>query len=287
MKKKKWLFLLIPLLAALALALMLQKGLSLSSGRCLLAENGTVLLVTEGGEPIVLSNTRKRENLFSGLSTGDKILVLHDGVEETYPARTGAYALWKQADGSLADIPADTLRQLEEMGWQFAASVVLSGRLEVSPLSTVWANWTDANLLYMSCLNTDKMSISSVQHLPIFKAESRAELDAFRARFEGVLDFDQGYDEVPSFQQVTAEMDEAYFAENTLFLVYVPAGSGSYRFAVDSVYLDETAICIHVKQTNDPEVGTCNMAGWLLPVTVNKASADRLTVFDADLNNLP
>ncbi len=282
--KKKLLLLLIPLFLLIAAFFLLQgRSLGFSSGRCLMAENGSVLLITERGEPIVLSNVREKKNLFSGLRSGDAIRVLHDGVQETYPARTGAYALWKQADGSLADIPADTLRQLNELGWHFTAGSAPSGRLEVEPLSSVWANWTDANLLYMSCLNAEKMSISSVQHLPIFKLESLEELHSFQSRFSGILTFDQSWDEVPSFQQVTAEMDEAYFAENTLFLVYVTAGSCSDRFGLESLSLDETSLCIRVHKTLDPEAGDCAMAGWLLPVPLSKSQCAGLVDFDAYL----
>ena len=282
--KKKLLLLLIPLFLLIAAFLLLQgRSLGFSSGRCLMAENGSVLLVTEQGEPIVLSNTREKAGLFDGLSSGDKILVLHDGVQETYPARTGAYALWKTAEGEPSDIPADTLRQLQEPGWHFASGAVLSGRLEVSPLSTVWANWTDANLLYMSCLNAEKMSISSVQHLPIFKLESLEELHSFQSRFSGVLTFDQGWDEVPSFREATAGMDETFFAENTLFLVYVTAGSCSDRFGVESLSLDDTSLCIRVHKTLDPEVGDCARAGWLLPVALSKSQCAGLVDFDAYL----
>jgi len=283
MKKKLWL-LAIPLLLVAAVFLLLQsRGLGFSSGRCLIAENGTVLLIDERGGPVVLSNTRGKTGLFDGLSSGDSILVLHDGVEETYPARTGAYALWKKAEGSLADIPADTLQQLNDLGWSFPTGTPIRGYLEVSDLSAAWANWTDENLLYMSCLNAEKMSISSVQHLPIFKMESAEDLASFQNRFSGVLTFDQGWDEVPSFREVTAEMGEDYFAENTLLLVYVPAGSCSYRFGAESVLINENALCVYVQKTVDPEVVDCAMAGWLLPIPVAKATAANLTEFDAVL----
>ena len=278
--KKKLLLLLIPLFLLIATILLLQgRSLGFSSGRCLMAENGSVLLVTEQGEPIVLSNTREKAGLFDGLSNGDKILVLHDGVQETYPARTGAYALWKTAEGEPSDIPADTLRQLQELGWVLPGNA----QLEVSDLSSIWANWTDENLLYMSCLNRDKMYLSSVQHLPIFKLESLEELHSFQSRFSGVLTFDQGWDEVPSFQEATAGMDEAFFAENTLFLVYVTAGSCSDRFGVESLSLDETSLRIRVHKTVDPEIGDCAMAGWLLPVALSKSQCACLADFDAYL----
>ena len=85
------------------------------------------------------------------------------------------------------------------------------------------------------------------------------------------------------FREVTAEMDEDYFAENTLLLVYVPAGSCSYRFGAESVLINENALCVYVQTTVDPEVVDCAMAGWLLPVPVEKNLAEELTEFDAVL----
>ena len=62
--------------------------------RALITQNGTYMLI-DGNSPIALSNRQKNDKLFEDLESGDKVWVLHDGIEETYPARTGAYAVRK------------------------------------------------------------------------------------------------------------------------------------------------------------------------------------------------
>ena len=96
---------------------------------------------------------------------------------------------------------------------------------------------------------------------------------------------ERGYDEVPSFNDATADYDETFFEENTLMLVYVDANSGTYRFGVDRVFCDGNSFCIHVEQTNDPMVVTDYMAGWFITVVVPDSMVANCTEFDADLNN--
>lgn len=97
--------------------------MGLTVGRCLVADNGSYLLI-DGNAPIVMSNRKYKEGLFDGLETGDKILVLHDGIAESYPGQTGAYWCWKQEDGTVEDIPETVLSELTEMGWMYAAEPI-------------------------------------------------------------------------------------------------------------------------------------------------------------------
>ena len=120
MKKKIWLIPLcvvgvLVLLCAAGLWYMSANTLGFSVGRCLVADNGSYMLV-EDNSPIVMSNRDKKE-IFSGLETGDKILVLHDGVEESYPGGTGAKWIVKLEDGTMEDIPEEVISELTEMGW--------------------------------------------------------------------------------------------------------------------------------------------------------------------------
>lgn len=165
-----------------------------------------------------------------------------------------------------------------------------SDPIAVSALSDVqlaWANHYAGKQLYVTALNADTMYISSVQHLPIHKMETLGELEQFKQNFGGALTMDQGYNEVPSFHQVTAEMDDAFFEEYTLLVIFVPATSGSLRFGVHSIYKDDSSICVHVEQTNNPEVVTMDLAGWFLTVPLAKTTTVGITTFDADLGNLP
>lgn len=105
-QKKKWVLPLcvigvILLLCAGGLWYMINHSMSFSVGRCLVADNGSYMFI-DGNSPIIMSNRKDKEGLFSGLGTGDKILIFHDGIAETYPGRTGAYWCVKLEDGTQA-----------------------------------------------------------------------------------------------------------------------------------------------------------------------------------------
>ena len=156
---------------------------------------------------------------------------------------------------------------------------------EAFEIAVSYANWTEESEIYFGALNKEKMVISSVQHLPIYKFNTLKELEQFKLAFGEVLTMDSGYDEVPSFNDITTNYDETFFDENTLLLVYVGANSGTYRFGVSSVFCAENSFCIHIEQTNNPEVVTDDMAGWFITVAVPDSMVENCTEFDADLNN--
>ena len=120
-QKKKWM---IPLCVVVGLLLicagilwyMASHTLGFSVGRCLVADNGSYMFI-DGNSPIVMSTRKDKEKMFAGLETGDKILILHDGIEESYPGGTGAYWCMKLEDGTQADIPAQVMEELTELGW--------------------------------------------------------------------------------------------------------------------------------------------------------------------------
>jgi hypothetical protein len=151
---------------------------------------------------------------------------------------------------------------------------------DVFDIRISWANWLEGTTVYEGCLNFNKMAISSVHHIPLHKFGSRSELDAFKARFGEDNSFDYGYNG-KSFNENTADYDDAFFGENDLFLVYVDANSGSLQFDVNSIFNDGNSFCIYVNQTNNPEVVTDDMAGWFITVAVPKTATEQCTAFDA------
>ena len=52
--------------------------------------------------------------------------------------------------------------------------------------------------------------------------------------------------EVPSFASITAAMDKSYFAEHTLLLVYLSAGSCSFRYDVSHVDMENNTIRVYL-----------------------------------------
>lgn len=132
-------------------------------------------------------------------------------------------------------------------------------------IAVSYANWAELNEVYAKALNTEKMAISSVRHLPIFKLDTSEDLEQFKSDFGDTLTMEYGYDEVPSFNEVTAKYDEEFFKENTIMLVFVEASSGSCRFGVNSVYCDGNSFCVHVEQTI-PKFIRMIWRGGLLPL---------------------
>ncbi len=146
-----------------------------------------------------------------------------------------------------------------------------------------YAGWSEDDKIYSGCLNFEQMSLNSVKHYPIFKMDTQKDLEDFKTNYGDVLSMNHGYDEVSSFEEATSKYDENFFKSNTLFVVYVTAGSGSYRFDVDSVYCDDDSLRVHIKQTNNPEVVTQDMAGWFVTVAVKDDIISNCRFFDAVL----
>lgn len=90
-------------------------GISSHTGLYLHSDNGSHLIIMDNS-PIVMSD-RENENMFKNLTDGDRILIFHDGIQESYPGRTFVYAYIKLGDGELSDIPEKVLLSLNELGW--------------------------------------------------------------------------------------------------------------------------------------------------------------------------
>ena len=155
------------------------------------------------------------------------------------------------------------------------------------PSAVSWANYSEDSLLWDRALNRDKIAESSAYHLPVLRFDSAAELAAFKADISGIFDTQYDYDEVPSFDTVTAEMDEDFFADNSLLLTYVWNGSCTPRYGVNRVDVEKDYLTIHVQRTDSYEVGDCAMAGWFITLTVPKDALEGITGFDAVLNSSP
>ncbi len=146
---------------------------------------------------------------------------------------------------------------------------------------TAYANWTSDSRVVTGCLNLKKMMISAVQHLPVYKLDTREELDRFMSAFRDVFTFDQGYDEVPSFHSLAAEYNESFFDRHSLVIAYVTAASGSFRFVIRDITRHDAAFCLNVMQINQPESYTDDMAGWFMIAEVPDGDLADCSEFDA------
>lgn len=263
------LFVFICILAALLLAVVSYRGLGFSEGIYLRTDKGSNMIIM-GNDPIVMSNRTNRD-IFKNIDSGDRILILHDGIQESYPGGTGVYALFKRAEGKPEDIPEDVILSLAEMGWvSYPPSAAPKYEHHMS-----YANWSEDSIIFEEAINKDKFYISSVMHLPVYRIDSAEGLEKFRDDFDEHLSFDYGYDEVPSFNDLSAGYDESFFEEKSLLITYISTGSGSLRFDLADVATAGDELAILVKQVNNPEICTEDMAGWFLTVEFNKSDIER------------
>ena len=151
--------------------------------------------------------------------------------------------------------------------------------------NVAFANWTDDSRIYVGCLNSETMAISSAQHLPIYKFDTESELNSFKQSFDDILTMDQGLDETPSFDYITAAYDDSFFGKYSLMLAYIPASSASYRFGVSDVYCDGQSFCVYIEQLNNPEAHDAMMSGWFAVVEVDKKDIENCVDFDAQLSH--
>lgn len=104
------------LLFVLAVLFMAKNSLGCSTGTYIRSDHGTSLIVIDNS-PVSMHSQREKARLFENLSDGDRVLILHDGIAESYPGQTGVYFLLKLSDGSMDDIPAEVISSLQELGW--------------------------------------------------------------------------------------------------------------------------------------------------------------------------
>ena len=114
--KKKRILLIVLALLVIGAAALIVSGLTPASGYVIAADNGSFLIVLDDS-PVVMSNRTKDDNLFVGLQTGNEILILRDGIAESYPAQTGVYFCMNISAGSPDKIPQHIIDSLTELGW--------------------------------------------------------------------------------------------------------------------------------------------------------------------------
>jgi len=114
----KWFFIGIGILACLGLLAggIFLRDKSITVGRYLESLHGDHLLI-DGNSPDRMFNSSPWEDLFDGLQTGDKILVVHGPTLDSYPGQTDAYLCLKLQSGNIYDIPENVIDSMTELGW--------------------------------------------------------------------------------------------------------------------------------------------------------------------------
>ena len=158
---------------------------------------------------------------------------------------------------------------------------------EEVPTKVAYANWAENEgglRQDENCLNADKYIFSDFPRLPVFKFDTKAQLDEFKNKYKDIFTMDNGYNDVASFNDITANYNDEFFESNSLILAYKEASSGSYRYAINKVIKENESLILKVKQTNNPEVHTDDMSGWFLIAEVSKDFIKDCKEIDAHLD---
>lgn len=115
--------------------------------------------------------------------------------------------------------------------------------------------------------------------MPIFKLESAGELADFKENLKPYFSFNAKRYATPdtftlTFNEVTADYDDAFFAENIVLVVYVQASSGTFRYRVENATVKNNALIFTIDQYNDDGISTCDMSGWLAVISISREALD-------------
>lgn len=150
-------------------------------------------------------------------------------------------------------------------------------------ISVAYAGSCCTDLIYTMSLNRERsdLSVGAERELPIYRLDQQKDVAWFYETFGTTFDLEHDHELWLSFQRIVSKYDKAFFSANSLMLTYIYTGSGSYRFGVREVLCENQHFSISVEQTNNPEMGTCDMAGWFLIVAVPDDLVDDCTTFGA------
>ena len=185
--------------------------------------------------------------------------IVYDGlIMETYPGQIGK---------------VDSIRVVDQKGSK-----------EEMTVKVVRAESTEeGGLLAERCQNADKLGGGTELHYPVFRCETKAELEEFKALYEQIVlpIYSENLEPLEPEDQV-GEYEEGFFAGRFLLIAYVEAESGSLRYGLRDVTAEGGQLCMNVVQTN-PVARTCDEAAWLVIAELPKSMLEGVTGFDARL----
>lgn len=256
MKKKKWILPVCIVAAAAVLcigavlifdAVLNAQGYSVSVGRLYFSDDGTYLIDSDDKATLVLDCTDNAE-LFKGYESGDKIVLLHDGVEQSAPARTGGYRIFRLAKTDRDYVPKQ--------------DVFLP---KVNGLDEMFddAQKIDFTAQYIRT----SMPKDDIDYPQVTYIGSLDELVAYYNDNWEKLGLGKISD---SFFTATKKYDAEFFGQNAIILTLLEEGSGSISHNVESVRVDGDGTLYLKILSISPEVGTCDMAYWHIVTEVKK-----------------
>lgn len=121
---KKALLITVSLILIIAVSFMcfaVQGAVTVIEGYSLNCGNGSYMIIEEDGSPVRYSFNKAFGTDVKNLNDGDRILIISDLINESYPGSTSAHFILRLSDGNIEDIPKATLTSLAELGWYNSA----------------------------------------------------------------------------------------------------------------------------------------------------------------------
>lgn len=290
---------------AIGVFVLAGKGFSPSVGLFLRTDNGNMIILDNS--PIVMSTRTGNDDMFAKYESGDKLLVIHDGIQETYPGGTGVYFSIKLADGHISHISETVLRQLYELGWTSAPvrpeeiyssekENVSDGncKKETSFLPDIFDvmyissySMFDDEKIKSESLNADKMNDDEKIHLPVFRFDTKEELTEFIDSFDEK--FDSGHSDADDFRKKLKDFDDDFFKDKMLFVIYFEPRVSSPDYYLAGTYTVDENFRFEYKLKPETETGAqfslCVSTTRMSVVGVEKNFVGDSTDFDAVIVN--
>lgn len=226
---------------------LMNSSIGISTGHVLISENGACFLI-KGNSPVRLSDYSEN-GVFPELKTGDRVLVVHDGIAESYPASTLCRFCIKTGNGSISDIPEEVISSMTQLGWLGENSE--DNEKEIS---------FDAQLIRTENPHGENITFP---RFDIIKDASQ--LKAYcEAKELGINE---------EFLKASEKYTEEFFEENLLFIAHIEEGSGSNTHKITKVTATENTTNVYI-ETITPEAGTCDMAYHRIIVELKKSDTE-------------
>ncbi|MBR3767716.1 MAG: hypothetical protein IKL10_05695 [Clostridia bacterium] len=227
------------------ITIMYFEDIGISTGHALISSNSTVFLVREN-TPIRLSSENVEK--LQAYETGDKLLVVHSGVAESYPAVTKVLFHTKIGNGSESDISQEVISSLSTLGW-----------------TKKEAENEEQSFKFSAQYIRTGLPIEDIPDMPIVTViKTLEELNNFTE------DRKKHYGTNEDFIKAVNSFNEEFFKEKALIFTFLEEGSGSISHKVEKVVSSgENELSVYINRVV-PEVGTCDMAYHYIITSLSK-----------------
>lgn len=119
-------------------------------------------------------------------------------------------------------------------------------------------------------------------YLPLIHVDNYSEFMQIKTKYGEVLDLHNGNGNIPAFTDATEHINENYFEQYTLLLIYIPAENTEDHYGVSCIYIEGDMLIVHVQR--ETYFGAQEKAGRIAVVPVERELVSKNTLFGALLD---